>query len=308
MLYYKSLLVSSFFLLVAIFGGSVFASQDGYSRKINLIESGLVFQVNSNAKTVAEFLAEQSINLNSEDAVNPDRGVKIYSGSNITIQRAKKVVISADGNNIERHTLLERVSDVLAESGVALNEVDIVVPARTKLVTDGTEIKVTRVDIEEKTVQKKIDFKTVTKNDDKLGWREKKTEQKGERGVEEIKYKIIYHNGKELSREVLAREITKEPVTEIIVQGTFVKTGKAHKGQGTWYAWKGGLFAASPWLPMGSFAKVTNQENGKTVIVQINDRGPFGKNRIIDLDKVAFSQIAPIGSGVIGVKVEEILN
>ena len=59
---------------------------------------------------------------------------------------------------------------------------------------------------------------------------------------------------------------------------------------------------------MGSYAKVTNTANGKSVIVQINDRGPFGPGRIIDLDKVAFAKIASIGAGVIGVKVEEVLN
>jgi rare lipoprotein A len=59
---------------------------------------------------------------------------------------------------------------------------------------------------------------------------------------------------------------------------------------------------------MGSYARVTNKANGKSVIVQINDRGPFGENRIIDLDKVAFAKIASLGAGVIDVKVEEVMN
>lgn len=304
-------------VLTVSFGHNVFAffgdnidENTGFIhfKTVTVIESGLVFQVNSSAKTVEEFLAEQGMRLGEEDAVNPGKNSKIYSGSNITVRRAKKVSISADGNNIEKHTLLERVEDVLAENNVALSEVDIVYPPRGKLIHDGTEIRVTRVDIEEKTVKKSMEFKTLTETDDKLGWREKKIKQAGEKGLEEIQYNITYHNGKEISRIVLKSEIVKEPVAEVIVQGTFVKTGKVHKGRGTWYSFKDGLFAASPWLPMGSFAKVTNQENGKSVIVQINDRGPFGKGRIIDLDKVAFQKIASIGSGVIGVKVEEILN
>jgi rare lipoprotein A len=47
---------------------------------------------------------------------------------------------------------------------------------------------------------------------------------------------------------------------------------------------------------------VTNVANGKTVIVEINDYGPHGKDRIIDLDKVAFSKIASLGAGVISSK------
>ena len=54
--------------------------------------------------------------------------------------------------------------------------------------------------------------------------------------------------------------------------------------------------------------KVTNRANGKSVIVKINDRGPFGAGRIIDLDKVAFAKIADLGSGVVDVKMEEIVN
>ncbi|MFZ5982243.1 MAG: septal ring lytic transglycosylase RlpA family protein, partial [Patescibacteria group bacterium] len=106
----------------------------------------------------------------------------------------------------------------------------------------------------------------------------------------------------------LSKNVVKEPINEIIVQGTYVKIGKSHTGLGTWYAFKGGLYAASPWLPIGSYARVTNRANGKSVIVEINDRGPFGKNRIIDLDKVAFQKIASLGAGVIDTKVEEILN
>ena len=144
--------------------------------------------------------------------------------------------------------------------------------------------------------------------DGKLGWREKKTETEGEKGILEVKYKITYRDGKEISRVALEKNITKDPVTEVLTQGTYVKTGNAQKGIGTWYAYQGGLFAASTTIARGSYARVTNTANGKSVIVQINDYGPQGKGRIIDLDKVAFQKIASLGAGVIGVKVEEVLN
>ncbi len=44
-----------------------------------------------------------------------------------------------------------------------------------------------------------------------------------------------------------------------------------------------GLTAAHPTLPLPSYARVTNLQNGRTMIVRINDRGPFAKDRIIDL-------------------------
>jgi rare lipoprotein A len=62
--------------------------------------------------------------------------------------------------------------------------------------------------------------------------------------------------------------------------------------------------AAHKKLPFGTKVKVTNVKNGKSVIVKINDRGPFIKGRIIDLSRSAFKSIANLDSGVINVKIE----
>lgn len=64
--------------------------------------------------------------------------------------------------------------------------------------------------------------------------------------------------------------------------------------------------AAHKKLPFGSSVKVTNVNNGKSVIVRINDRGPFVRGRIIDLSKSAFSSIGNTSSGLIDVKIEVI--
>jgi len=64
--------------------------------------------------------------------------------------------------------------------------------------------------------------------------------------------------------------------------------------------------AAHKKLPFGTKVRVTNITNSKSVIVKINDRGPFVKGRIVDLSSSAFSSIANLGSGVIEVKIEVI--
>lgn len=58
------------------------------------------------------------------------------------------------------------------------------------------------------------------------------------------------------------------------------------------------LTAAHRTLPFGTKLKVTNQKNGKSVIVRVNDRGPFIKGRVIDLSKAAASKLGFIKSGV----------
>ncbi|HEX7326203.1 MAG TPA: septal ring lytic transglycosylase RlpA family protein [Rhodanobacteraceae bacterium] len=62
--------------------------------------------------------------------------------------------------------------------------------------------------------------------------------------------------------------------------------------------------AASKVLPLPSFARVTNLENGKSVIVRVNDRGPFVPNRIVDLSLAAAVRIGiyPKGSGLVQVQ------
>ncbi len=64
------------------------------------------------------------------------------------------------------------------------------------------------------------------------------------------------------------------------------------------------LTAAHRTLPLGTVCRVTNLANHKSVIVRINDRGPFVNDRILDLSYEAARQIGAIAPGVIRVKVE----
>ena len=62
--------------------------------------------------------------------------------------------------------------------------------------------------------------------------------------------------------------------------------------------------AAHKTLPFGVNVKVTNLENSKSVIVKVNDRGPFVKGRIIDLSKSAFMAISQPNQGLLKVRIE----
>jgi rare lipoprotein A len=64
--------------------------------------------------------------------------------------------------------------------------------------------------------------------------------------------------------------------------------------------------AAHRSIPFGSKLKVTNVDNGKSVIVEVNDRGPFVKGRIVDLSKSAFTSIGNTSSGLINVQIDVI--
>lgn len=64
------------------------------------------------------------------------------------------------------------------------------------------------------------------------------------------------------------------------------------------------LTAAHKSLPFGTKVKVTNIRNGKSVVVEINDRGPYAKSRVLDLSQAAFSEIGHTNTGVMQVEYE----
>jgi rare lipoprotein A len=97
--------------------------------------------------------------------------------------------------------------------------------------------------------------------------------------------------------------------------------GDAQYGYASWYGGRfqgrrtssGEVFntndytAAHRYLPLGTQVMVTNLGTGRSVMVKINDRGPFVSQRIIDLSSNAFRAIAPLNSGVIRIRMD-VLN
>lgn len=117
---------------------------------------------------------------------------------------------------------------------------------------------------------------------------------------------------------VLTKEVTKEePVKEtkvVVIEKAIEEAYTANlSGGASFYGekWNGRktangeifntyeLTAAHKSLPFGTKVKVVNKTNGKSVVVRINDRGPFVKGRTIDLSKKAFQSIASINKGVL---------
>ncbi|HWN42471.1 MAG TPA: septal ring lytic transglycosylase RlpA family protein [Thermoanaerobaculia bacterium] len=94
-------------------------------------------------------------------------------------------------------------------------------------------------------------------------------------------------------------------------------TGPAHRGQASWYGsdFQGSptasgepfnmnaLTAAHRTLPLGSYARVKNLDNGRSVVVRINDRGPHARRRTIDLSYAAAQEIEMVSAGTAPVEV-----
>jgi len=104
------------------------------------------------------------------------------------------------------------------------------------------------------------------------------------------------------------------------VPATAVRTFR-QRGHGSWYGRRFhgkptssgepydmyAMTAAHPTLPIPSYARVTNLANGRSVVVRVNDRGPFLRGRVIDLSYAAAHKLGYINSGSAEVEVEQIL-
>ena len=106
--------------------------------------------------------------------------------------------------------------------------------------------------------------------------------------------------------------------TLFLVFPALIYAESSQTGYASWYGGKfqgrktanGEIFdtykytAAHKTLPFDTILKVKNLENGKTVVVRVNDRGPFVKNRILDLSYAAAEDIGMIKSGTAKVKIQ----
>lgn len=100
-------------------------------------------------------------------------------------------------------------------------------------------------------------------------------------------------------RVEITKLTTKEPVEEITLKGT--KEVVYGAGKATWFS-APPLTAAHNNLPKGTMVEVKNIANGKTVVVKIIGGGIMGSAIIIDLSPDAFAKLAPLGDGVIQVR------
>lgn len=97
--------------------------------------------------------------------------------------------------------------------------------------------------------------------------------------------------------------------------GAYAANGKTSCGSASWYALKSrtasgemmnpaAMTAAHKTLPIGTKVKVTNLKNSRSVVVRINDRGPFVRGRLIDLSKGAAQKLGFVGAGHARVQIE----
>jgi len=114
--------------------------------------------------------------------------------------------------------------------------------------------------------------------------------------------------GNSLTNLVLASTLTISTIAMPVIASAQTGIASIYSGGRTAngeHARASGLTAAHRTLPFGTMVRVTNQRSGRSVVVRINDRGPFIRGRVIDVTPAAahvlgFSGLAPVTLAVIG--------
>lgn len=302
-----------------------------YGRQLQLTIDGEARTVWTTSRTVDDALTQ--LNLNDPDSkLSTSRSAAIgREGLSFNISTPKNVTVDAAGTPVELR-VAGTVGDALTAAKVTPDEDDVVTPAADTSLTDGMAISYTNVEKRATTKEEAVPFEKKEEKSDELEEGKTKVTTEGVNGVKTQNFVEVYHNGTLVSSELQNEQVTKEPVTQVTKVGTKKASKPSESGSGSGdgsdlgpakgsscqasYYWQGqttasgerfnpnDLTAAHKTLPLGSKVKVTNPSNGKTVVVRINDRGPYVAGRCLDLSKAAMETIGGTSSGVITVNYE----
>jgi uncharacterized protein YabE (DUF348 family) len=233
------------------------------------------------------------------------------SVDNIGISPVVSVRVVVAGKVHDVLTDARTTGELLSAMGITPDAYDRVQPPPSTPLHVGARIVFDRVRILLRELRRPIPFATRTTWTTDLQPGQIHVVSPGMAGLAFVTQRLVVVNGRVKQGGTLVERVVRPPVDAVIVSGSASPTipqgpagGHEAIGEATWYdpPWSG-LTAASPWIPFGTRVTVTDLATGRTVIVVIDDRGPFAAGRIIDLSPEAFSILSPLGRGVLDVRI-----
>lgn len=190
--------------------------------RLIIIDDGESSTILSKAETVGDALFAAGIQLYLTDQVSPPLDSAVTDSLTISIKRAIPVELVLDGVVIEARTNAERVADVLDELNAPLFALDYVRPAGDSAVSEGMRIEIVRVTEEVVTVSESIPHENRVQPDAELNLDQRAVVQAGRDGAREIRSRVRYENGVEVSRDHIETTVVETPVNRIVAYGTKV--------------------------------------------------------------------------------------
>jgi uncharacterized protein YabE (DUF348 family)/3D (Asp-Asp-Asp) domain-containing protein len=161
--------------------------------------------------------------LSSNDVEIGRYDVTIFNENSIEVFRGFGVEVTADGQTVTIGTIGAAVGDILQRAGIELGEDDIVNMPLNAHVLEGAEIVVNRVRFAERTDVEPIPYEISLQRSNLVALGETEVKQ-GEYGEMTFVYREKLVDGVAVSSEIVSKEQTKDPVTEIVMRGNALKT------------------------------------------------------------------------------------
>ncbi|MDV2686742.1 ubiquitin-like domain-containing protein [Alkalihalophilus lindianensis] len=172
------------------------------------------------AEDVEQLLAEQNIEYNDHDHIEPAVNTVITEDLVVNYESAFQVELTSDGEQQGFWTTSTTVADFLEKENVSLGELDRVEPALEERLDEATDIRVIRVEKVTDVVEETVAFGTVTKRDDDLENGKEKVVNAGAEGQVNKHFEVVLEDGEEISRELVKTETVKESEDRIVAVGT----------------------------------------------------------------------------------------
>jgi uncharacterized protein YabE (DUF348 family) len=188
---------------------TIVVSVDGADKKFTTFSS-----------TYKEALKNNGIVVGPKDKTTPSLDSIVKDQGKILVKRAVKVAVDVDGKQLSVQSSEDNIEKMLQSEGLGLQSFDKVSPSKDLALKDGLKIVVTRVQAKDVKEVKPVDYTTTIKNDEEMEQGNKKVVQEGQPGEKETITRVIYENGKEVSRKIISEIIKKQPVQKVVAMGT----------------------------------------------------------------------------------------
>ncbi|WP_129599007.1 3D domain-containing protein [Anaerophilus nitritogenes] len=213
----RNFMILGLVVLIGIFLGST-----ALTKQITIKDGNKAVKLEVLFSSVADAIQKSNLVLGDYDQVSYPLDDKVKDGMIIQIKRAHPVNVYADQKEIQVMTAHEKVKDILKEHKIKIGKNDKVQPDLSESIGINETIKIARVTEKIVEQQEVVPFENVVKYNQKLDHGKVNVMQKGENGQKEVKYKIIYEDDIEISKELIQEQIIVSPKNEIVEKGAAI--------------------------------------------------------------------------------------
>jgi uncharacterized protein YabE (DUF348 family)/3D (Asp-Asp-Asp) domain-containing protein len=217
---YNRIFVSALFILAIIallFSILYYGTQ---FKRITLIADGVTTKLLTTKSEVKEIIDAYQTTIGPHDVISEPLDRKITNGLTIRIERAFPITITADGNSSEVYAVPGKVSQILEQVGIDINESDKVYPSLTSSIQSSVEIKVVRVNRVVEETEHSLPYETIKKEDENLLKGKQQVVQSGKAGLLVKKVEKVYEDGILVSEQIITRTVEEKSKAHIVAVGT----------------------------------------------------------------------------------------